>query len=414
MKVLIISSTVSDSISVGKIATQLESNLLQKNIESKVMFFCNGKRTENHLLVVSKIITHLHCIIAERTNYLINNSFIQVHNIKKFIKKYNPDIIHIIQPLPLYIDNAELFKMLDKMQIPCVYSMIDENPYLGNCDNAYSCTQFIEGCDKCNAQNIKVNIEDYKGKWNKQSCRRLAKMKNIAYNSIDNICFIAPEWVVKRADQSHLLKDKKKYIVDEYINTKELYYPRQINNEIVQKYKIDLNKIIILNIAKYSNIRKGVKCFIELAKRMENDDRYLFINIGYDGNNISLPKNYLAIPFEADQERLACFYSLADLYMITSLSDTMPNACLEAMACGTPICGFNITGIPYIAEEPIGQFVAPNSVEELERIVLKTEKKQQNVSKMCREYAVNRFSTDVCVDRIIQIYGEMIKNNYIK
>lgn len=411
MKVLIISSTVSDSISVGKIATQLELNLIQNGIESKVLFFCNGEKSNTHRLVVPKVITRLHSIVSEKTNFLIDNSFIQIRNIKRNIKKFEPDVIHIIQPLPAYISIVGLFKMLGKTGIPCVYSMIDENPYLGNCDNAYDCKVFLEGCHNCVGDNFKINVLDYKGKWNEKACRRIALKKKQAYDLIDNICYIAPEWVIKRAKESYLLNSKKMYIVDEYVDTENLYYPRRIDKKMMSEYGIDVNKIVILNIAKYSNVRKGVELYIELARRFEEDSNYLFVNIGYDGDNMDLPANFIAIPFVKDQEKLAMFYSASDLYMITSMSDTMPNVCLEALSCGTPVCGFNITGIPYVADEPIGQFVEPFNINKLETIVRNLRKKNKEQSDQCRLYAEERYSPKICVGNIINIYQEMLEKS---
>ena len=51
---------------------------------------------------------------------------------------------------------------------------------------------------------------------------------------------------------------------DELILAKERF-------DLLKKYGIDISKKIILNVAKYSNPRKGVHFFVELAKRMENN-----------------------------------------------------------------------------------------------------------------------------------------------
>ena len=101
---------------------------------------------------------------------------------------------------------------------------------------------------------------------------------------------------------------------------------------------------------------------------------------------------------------------MSDLAMITSLSDTMPNTSLEALSCGTPVCGFSITGIPYVADEPLGVFVEPRNVNQLADVVRKTAKKTDILSHQCREYALKRYSPIVSGNKMIEIYKEMIDN----
>jgi glycosyltransferase involved in cell wall biosynthesis len=288
--------------------------------------------------------------------------------------------------------------------------MIDENAYLGDCDNAYDCQLFKEGCHNCKGQNFDINYQDFNGRWTAEGCRNLAIAKEKGYSSISNICFVAPQWVVERAEQSYLLKGRKFYVVDEYVNNNDIFVPRPVEEEKWLSLGIDTSKILILNVARFSNTRKGVRFYLDLARSMEDDDRYQFINVGFDGDRDEIPQNYVGIPFVSDQKELAEFYTLADLFMITSLSDTMPNACLEALSCGTPICGFDTTGIPYVAEYPLGQYVEPKNVEQLKQVVLSTNKKDEKMSKKCREYAMERFSPEVSGKNMLKIYNEMLTN----
>ena len=201
-----------------------------------------------------------------------------------------------------------------------------------------------------------------------------------------------------------MLKGRKFYEVDEYVNNEDIYYPREPDDKVLRQYGVDRSKILFLNVARYSNARKGIKYYIELARKFEADDRYQFIQIGYDGNGVGLPQNYVSLPFIKDQNITSMFYSIADLFIITSLADTMPNVCLEALSCGTPICGFNVSGIPYVAKGQLGVFVEPENVDELARIVGDTKKKSSDMVQKCREYAIARYSPSVYIKKMIKIY----------
>lgn len=409
MKVLILSSNVEQSNSVGKIATELNSFLNKKNIQAKVVYLGGNYDLPYTVRLQPRLISSLHYRFTQITEYLFVRTPFLIHKLRKEIEQFKPDIIHLVQPLIRFIDNEQLFSMIGELDLPCVYSMIDENPYLGNCDNAYDCNQFMTSCELCNGKNRTINKSINKcWCWSKAGSSRVAKNKRKGYENIKNICFIAPEWVIKRASESALLKNKQFFVVDEYVNNIDVYYPRVINNKLLLKFNIDLNKIIITNVAKYSNPRKGVDYFIKLARLMENDERFLFISIGFDGKKEIVPSNLVCIPFVSNQNELAEFYSIADLAMITSISDTMPNTSLEALSCGTPFCCFNITGIPYVAREPLGIFVEPKNVNALKSVVEKTSKKTVELSKKCREYALSRYSPEVITNKIVRIYNIMI------
>ncbi len=413
MKVLIISSNVKQSNSVGKIATELSTFLNKNSVDTKIMYFSGSIDNENCIRIRPQLVSSIVYRTTQFSRYTFVKTPYAISKIKKMIKEYEPDVIHLVQPLIRFIDNKELFKAIGETGIPCVYSMIDENAYLGNCDNAYECEQFKNGCQYCNGENKDINSNVSKcWRWNKYGSRRVARNKEEGYKYIENICFVAPEWVVERAKASHMLGKKEFCIIDEYVNNEKVYYPRIIeNNIIIAKYGIDIKKIIIVNVARYSNPRKGIKYFIELAKMLENNEKFLFVNIGYDGPSEDLPTNYLAVPFVSNQDELADFYSIADLAMITSLSDTMPNTSLEALSCGTPVCGFDITGIPYVADEPLGIYVEPRNVKQLAEVVTKTTKKSKDISDRCREYALKRYSPEVSGNKMLALYNNMLSHN---
>ena len=45
-------------------------------------------------------------------------------------------------------------------------------------------------------------------------------------------------------------------------------------------------------------------------------------------------------------EHLSKYYSAADVLIVPSRADNCPNATIEAMACGTPVIGYAVGGIP--------------------------------------------------------------------
>lgn len=227
-------------------------------------------------------------------------------------------------------------------------------------------------------------------------------MKEKAYSNFDNLIFTGPEWVIKRARESLLLRDKHLEILDEFIDTDIVFTPKE-TTEFRKKLEISSDSIVILNVAPSRDNRKGVHFYIELAKMFEGQ-KYVFINVGYSGATDTLPSNYLPIQYISNQDELALYYSMADLLVCTSIADTMPNVCLDALACGTPVCGFNITGISYVADYPLGKFAAVGDLEALYHIVSNVSEKNQTTIEMCRRYAKQRYSPETYYNNTMRIY----------
>ena len=327
------------------------------------------------------------------------------YNLKKIVENFKPDIVQLYNLHGYYMNIFRFMDYLAKKDIPVVYGMLDEYPYLGYCCYAYDCDQYENGCKNC-----RLSLKDrYLKSLFFNRARKTLLMKKKNYDSFTKIVFTGPEWVVQRAKKSYLLRDKDVRTVDEYVDTEETFIIRD-TMKLRKELKISADTIILLDVAPSKDKRKGVEYFIRLAKRFEKyDDKYIFINVGYGDNFEDLPKNFRGISFVKDQIKLAEYYSLADLFICTSMADTMPNTCLDALSCGTPICGFNITGIPYVASEPLGRFVEPGDIDDLEKIVHKTMKKTCKLADECRKYAVNRYSLDTYYDKQMEIYYNLLE-----
>lgn len=336
-----------------------------------------------------------------------NSTFapLAMRRIEKKIRDFKPDIIQLYNLHGYYLDIYRLFGLIKKYNIPAVYGMIDEHPYLGYCTYAYDCDQFKTGCQNCEL----VIRHGYMNFWVHNKGRETFLKKKKAYDSIENIAYTGPEWVTLRARESALMHDKRLEIIDEFIDTDNTFYPREPES-LRKELGISDDKIIVLNVARSDDKRKGVDSYIECA-RLCQDDRYVFINIGYLGDKSVLPDNYLPLDLEYNQNKLAEYYSLADMLVCTSYADTMPNVCLDALACGTPVIGYDITGTPYVADEPLGRFVKAGDSGALLAAIEDRGRKSYEDAGQCRKYALSRYSPSVYYDKSMSLYKDLIDKN---
>ena len=217
---------------------------------------------------------------------------------------------------------------------------------------------------------------------------------------------IGPETNLQKFRKSPLVKDKPMIRASWGIDLE--LYNSEIDDSIYDKYQIPRDKIVILTVANYTNLRKGVKkYFFELAKRLQNSN-YHFINVGYDGDlkEKEIPSNMTLISYIHDQKELSQLYALSDLYLLASTTDTMPISCLISFACETPVCCFYTSGLKYLADRdhPAIRYCDEISVEAMEKIIRNTKKKDNDCMKACRKLAEEEYSIDAFNKKVYDVF----------
>lgn len=62
--------------------------------------------------------------------------------------------------------------------------------------------------------------------------------------------------------------------------------------------------------------------------------------------------------YTEDVDRIVQIYNAADLFVIPSVSDNLPNTIMEALSCGVPCVGFAAGGIPEMIDHHTNGYVA--------------------------------------------------------
>ena len=223
--------------------------------------------------------------------------------------------------------------------------------------------------------------------------------KKKAYDKVKDLTFVGIEYVVEKAKKSALLKNAKFKIMDEAVDLRNTYYPRD-TKKLRERLGISCNSNVVVTVAPFLDERKGCKYYLELAKRMQSNRNIIFVHVGFNGDKKICPQNYIPISYVADQNELAEFYSLGDLFVCTSLAETIPASCLEALSCGTPILGFDVTGMPYCADKKHGTFVNVGDIDAMIDVINKTSTKTEDVIISCRKYAESRYDAVDYRDKI--------------
>ena len=152
------------------------------------------------------------------------------------------------------------------------------------------------------------------------------------------------EWMAEEVKSSALLSEAPVHTIPNGLDHRT-FRPRDTRG-IRRALGIPWEHRIVLFVAQSAqNHRKGFDLLSDALVALDADDMTL-LSIGGDEPDLgaALPHTHLGT-IESDL-LLSVFYSLADLFVIPSRQDNLPNTVLESMACGTPVVGFDMGGIP--------------------------------------------------------------------
>ncbi|MFB1489908.1 MAG: glycosyltransferase family 4 protein [Thiocapsa sp. C3-sup] len=113
-----------------------------------------------------------------------------------------------------------------------------------------------------------------------------------------------------------------------------------------------------------------------------------------------------------DDLSLVLAYSAADVFVVPSRQDNLPNTVIESLACGTPVVGFDIGGLPDMIDHRRNGWLAPpfdiDSLANGIAWVLGDEARCGHLGTAARETAETRFSEAVVAKQYVALYAELL------
>ncbi|MGA4719652.1 N-acetyl-alpha-D-glucosaminyl L-malate synthase BshA [Fictibacillus nanhaiensis] len=215
-----------------------------------------------------------------------------------------------------------------------------------------------------------------------------------------------------KADTLELLNINKDIIPVHNFVDERVYYRRSNNAELRQTYGIEENEKVIVHISNFRKVKRledVIKSFALIRKELTS--KLLLIGNGPELTTACELVRELDIEddvlFLGKQENVGELFSICDLKLLLSEKESFGLVLLEAMACGVPVIGTNIGGIPeVIVDGETGYMVelgCPETVAEKAIALLQDEEKLMAF----RENSVRHVKENFLSDKIVSIYEDI-------
>ena len=393
--------------STGKIVNDIHKQLLSDGFESIVCYAIGGKVNENNIYRFSNMFHQkFNSLLSSLTGIMYDGCFYPTSKLIRIIKSNKPDIVHLHCINCHTVNIFRLLNWLKSNKIKTVLTLHAEFMYTANCGYALDCNKWLTGCGNCprlKRATQSIVIDNTHLSWK--------KMYKSFKGFDDLIVASVSPWLMERAKNSPILKEFDHTVVLNGLDTNifKIYNTEKLRKEL----NLENKKVIFHATAKFSDNKehtKGGYYVIKLAKMLEKDNVHVLVAGDY-AKGIKVPNNVTLLGKVNNQTELAQYYSMADLFLLTSKKETFSMTTAESLCCGTPVVGFKSGAPEQIAIKEYSSFVEPGNIEKLYNEVKKylNRKKDNNLEKISRE----KYSKENMFNEYIKTYEKLlIKDKY--
>jgi glycosyltransferase involved in cell wall biosynthesis len=283
---------------------------------------------------------------------------------------------------------------------PLIWTMHDFHAFTGGCHYAGSCENFKHDCQPCGLLS-RTNMP--------QLAHHFWNMKNAALKFYKpRLTITAPsEWMRQKAASGSLFRDFPSKTIPNGLDT-GIFTPAD-RDACRKALNLPGNKIILLSVIQsLKDERKGFDLLLQAMNLLPDPESWLLCTVGKQlEKSEASPVQHIHLGTLVDERLMAIVYNAADIFVHPAREDNLPNVVVESIACGIPVAGFEIGGMPEMITNQENGFLSEEvSAPGLAEVIIKTNLhpwKRQEIA----AYAEKKFSRIVQANAFMALYREL-------
>jgi len=347
MRVLILSDTeCSHGGSVS--TTRLAYGLLAVGVDvHRAYAIAQNKRTPwvSHPLLTylspsGEAITSLIKLLPENPqNQLLQQ--LCIRKLKKLIARIQPDVVNIHTTFTTGWDMSILEAI--PAHLPLTWTLHDMWSFTGACTYAFHCNKFTTGCDAaCATEKLCPGVHKHVPP---AEIGPIWQRKQKFLNDRPMLTCITPSlWMQREALRGAWRNHQVQHVP--YGLNLDVFRPV---DRAAARESLGIKAqgpVLLLPATNLSEERKGARFALGALKQLA-DKQITLLTMGHEPPKLDLPGVKVQhMGFISSEVLQSILYSAADAMLHPATEDNLPNTVLEALACGTPVVGFKIGGLP--------------------------------------------------------------------
>ena len=298
---------------------------------------------------------------------------------------------------------------------PVVWTMHDAWPCTSICHVTLGCRSFTTGCRRCKYLPGGGSDSDLSARvWTRKQ-RMLSE---------GNVSFVAcSRWLEGEAKASALLRGHWVTSIPNPIDTR-VFCPGPKAEARRALGLPEAGRLVLFVCQRATNQNKGMQYLAEACELLASQypdmkDTTGVIILGSHADEVasSLPFTAYPLGYVGDERSIVQIYRAADVFVLPSLSENLPNTIMEAMACGVPSIGFRVGGIPEEIDHQKNGYVAQYcDAADLARGLrwVLFEADHDELSRQAVRKVVRSYSQSSVAVRYIEVYQHALAQKHFK
>jgi glycosyltransferase involved in cell wall biosynthesis len=287
----------------------------------------------------------------KRTKQNVFMSDLRHTDIHGALQKLDYDIVHLHWINNRFLDIREL----SKIHKPIVWTLHDSWPFCGVCHYFIDCERYQTHCGACPMLGSTKE---------KDLAYEIFEKKLAAYKDLDLHIVTPSRWLGDSAKKSALLGRFPVHVIPNCLDT-DLFRPLSVEeirviaerqqNAVVSRVLREATEkriakpLILFGAMNAANDR--IKGFASLLSALQILDaqgfKAHFVVFGANAQELPMTFQNIDVTFVGyihDSSVLTALYNIANVMVVSSLTENLSNAIMESLSSGTPVVAFNIGG----------------------------------------------------------------------
>lgn len=329
------------------------------------------------------------------------------NNIDAEVASYAPDIIHLHGVghgfLPL---NA-----ISRLNKPLIWTLHDSWTFTGGCHLPGDCERYTGRCGWCPQLNARHERDLSRWGWSRKAA---------IWEQLD-VTFVTPShWLASRAASSSLLGSKRIKVIPNGIDV-TCFTPGN-RGSCRTALGLPQDEIVLLYGASAftKDANKGFQLLQDSLKLVNERLPKMKLMLALFGDPNYRETELQGIQVRSyghvsSEEQLVMLYGAANIFILPSLQENLPNTVMESMACGTPCVAFDVGGVRDLVSHCENGFVA-NAADENELSegiiwMLADDDRRARMGSQARKAIEDGFSLTEVANRHLSHYGDILSDS---
>jgi glycosyltransferase involved in cell wall biosynthesis len=249
------------------------------------------------------------------------------------------DVVQLYNTHGSYFSHTALVQIARRKRV--IWRLSDMWPVTGHCAYSFDCERWKSGCGSCPllADEPSLHVDRTAFLWN---------VKKWIY-ARSPMTIVAPSrWMAGIVADSPLLNRFPVRVIPNGVDLDVFRpTPKTVAREVLGVS--GTAPVVFFSAVELGAARKGGPVLTRAFDIMKSRGVELQVVVAGRGGaqwRETCPYPVTTLGSIADDRLMALAYSAADLFVLPTLAENLPNGILESMACGTPTVGFDVGGVP--------------------------------------------------------------------